>query len=667
MRNYNKRCIEIIYFFLEKKTLVSGKELALNLGVTTRTIRNDIKEINDILEDFGAVITSEIGLGYTLMISDEERFEDFFEEIKATEKFRNLRNIIPSDANERIWYITSQLLLHSLDQTEKLDSYSLEEQLFVSDSTFRKDLRTIEKILKEYDLKISETQKKGLHIVGEEARIRFCISQYVFNNQETKIKDEQFFYEDVFSKKNTEGVKNILTKAIINYDIKLTDIAFNNLVVHTLIMLKRSERKQHVNYSDKDIEMLKNTNEYHCALNIIELIGRETDYSLSDEVLYLTQHLIASQRFLIEDLNDDYAYKEVVIKILAQINESMQIDLSDDLQLVNGLALHLTAALQRLRFEMNIRNEFLDVLKNSYPLAFELAAIAGRIIEEDYALTPGEAEIGFLTMHFGASLERKGLNGEHNLSRNESKKKKKVVLVCIAGVAMALLLKEKLLRKYGDFIDIVQTCPAQQVSEKMLDEVDLILTTVDLPKNKTEKIKKISLFPNDEDFNELTDLIVENNKTGAINYGDIFKRELFFTQQDFKNKDEVLNYMTDSMIKREYMDASVKESVFRREEISTTEMGGLLAIPHAMLDDIENFAVSIMILKKPIIWDKQKVQVIFLLNIPKKKYEVWERIIKNLYTSLITNAGVKRLIKHQNYDQFIFDIQNGISHRNQKR
>lgn len=265
MRNYNKRWIEIIYFFLEKKTLVSGKELALNLGVTTRTIRNDIKEINDILEDFGAVITSEIGLGYTLMISDEERFEDFFEEVKATEKFRNLKNIIPSDANERIWYITSQLLLHSLDQTEKLDSYSLEEQLFVSDSTFRKDLRTIEKILKEYDLKISETQKKGLHIVGEEARIRFCISQYVFNNQETKIKDEQYFYEDVFSKKNTEGVKNILTKAIINYDIKLTDIAFNNLVVHTLIMLKRSERKQHVNYSDKDIEMLKNTNEYHCA------------------------------------------------------------------------------------------------------------------------------------------------------------------------------------------------------------------------------------------------------------------------------------------------------------------------------------------------------------------------------------------------------------------
>lgn len=46
--------------------------------------------------------------------------------------------------------------------------------------------------------------------------------------------------------------------------------------------------------------------------------------------------------------------------------------------------MHLSAALQRMRFDMNIRNEFLDSIKNMYPLAFELAVIAGEIIEENF-------------------------------------------------------------------------------------------------------------------------------------------------------------------------------------------------------------------------------------------------------------------------------------------
>ena len=48
--------------------------------------------------------------------------------------------------------------------------------------------------------------------------------------------------------------------------------------------------------------------------------------------------------------------------------------------------MHLSAALQRMRFDMNIRNEFLDSIKNMYPLAFELAVIAGEIIEENFSL-----------------------------------------------------------------------------------------------------------------------------------------------------------------------------------------------------------------------------------------------------------------------------------------
>lgn len=657
MENYNKRWISILYYFLEHKEYVNGDNIALNVGVSSRTIRNDIKEINGKLKQYDAEILSEIGVGYFLSIKNQTKFHDFLEELKAVERFRPFKNIVPSNADERIWYITSQLLMQSLKHSAVLDSDQLADQLFISDATLKKDLQTIGNILKEYDLKISNTKKYGLRIVGDEAKIRFCISQYVFNTKSNIIQDTQVFYEDIFDHQDIETVKKILADAIIKYDLKLTDIAFKNLMIHTLIMLKRSKEKQHVIYKNEDIEMLKQSKEYRCSKEIMEAIHEQFHISFMNEVFYLTQHLVASQKFLIENPHDDYTYKEVVIKILNEIKETMHIDLSDDLQLINGLAIHLHAAMQRIHFEMNIRNEFLDVLKNSYPLAFELATIACRIIENDYQLLLKEAEIGFLTIHFGASLERMGLPSETK-GKQVEKPRIKVALVCIAGVAMALLLKEKLLQRFGKYIEIVKTSPAQQVDEELMKDVDIILTTVDLPQIYKEKVLKISLFPNEDDFKEIAGMIKEEHaEQRDIDYKDIFKEELFFTNMTCNSKQDIIEYMTNEMMQKGYIDETVKNSIFKRETISTTEMGGLIAIPHAMLNDIENFAVSVMVLNKPILWEKQKVQVVFLLNIPKKDYQVWEFVFKRLYRNLIANGGVNKLIKYQNYKQFIAEMQ----------
>lgn len=657
MENYNKRWIAILYYFLEHKEYVNGDNIALSVGVSSRTIRNDIKEINHLLKAYDAEIISEIGVGYLLTIHDKVKFNDFLEEMKATERFRPFKNIVPSNADERIWYLTSQLLLHSLKPEEVFDQAALADQLFISDATLKKDLQTISNILKEYDLKISNTKKYGLRILGDEAKIRFCISQYVFNTQSNRNQDTQVFYEDIFERQDIAVVKKILAEAIIKYDLKLTDIAFKNLVIHTLIMLKRSKEKQYVLYKHEDIEMLKQSKEYQCSNEIMEAIQEAFHISFMNEVFYLTQHLVASQKFLIENPDDDYTYKDIVLKILNEIKETMHIDLSDDIQLINGLAIHLHAAMQRVHFEMNIRNEFLDVLKNSYPLAFELATIACNIIESEYQLLLKEAEIGFLTIHFGASLERNGLQTETKVNGKENQRIK-VAIVCIAGVAMALLLKEKLLQRFGKYIEIVKTLPAQQVDDEVMKHVDIILTTVDLPHLHKEHIHKIPLFPDDEDLKEIAGLIQEEHSTHSnINYKDIFKEELFFTNMTFHNKQEIMEYMTNEMMKKGYIDETVKQSIFKREMISTTEMGGLIAIPHAMLNDIENFAVSVMVMQKPILWEKQKVQVIFLLNIPKKDYQVWEYVFKTLYRNLIADGGVNKLIKQQNYEQFIVEMQ----------
>ena len=642
----NKRCIQILKLLLKNKECVTGDHLAVSIGVSSRTIRNDIKDLNKALEDHGASVAAEIGQGYYLNIEDQKKFSKFQDEMEKQEREKDFKNIIPSEPEDRVRYIISKLLLSTLNgRKEKIEFFDLEEELFISTSTLKKDFRSIDKILKNYDLKTSITKKDGVKIVGNEAKIRDCISEYIFNSKGYFGMEENQFYRSIFTEQEIENLKVILLDVISAYNLRLTDLAFKNVLIHSLIMLKRFARQKSVTYEEGDIEAFEKKVEFECAQDIIKQIKKAFGVDLGNEVYYLTQHLISSQRFLIDDPKDDYEYKNEIEKILIRIKEETKIDLSDDKQLINGLAMHLSAALQRMRFDMNIRNEFLDSIKNMYPLAFELAVIAGEVIEENFQFKTQENEIGFLAMHFGAALERKGLN--------EKKPRKKAVIVCYAGVATAMLIKEKIEQNFGHKIEVVKTCSQQEVNQELINQVDLVLTTAELSDFQSDKIKKINLFLDETDIQVIGNILKEEDQKDAINYRKIFRKELFFYDVEFKNKEEILEHMTKEMQVRGLISEEARQSVFKREEMATTELGNMVAIPHAMSNDSGDAVVSVMILKKPILWENEKVQVVLLLNVPKTQYNMWEVVFKRLYQYLIGSQGVAKLIKDKDYDEFI--------------
>ena len=66
----NQRDKSLISLILEKRSGIFGKELAKNLNVSDRTIRNDIKRINEELFDCGLQISSDLKHGYFLTDND---------------------------------------------------------------------------------------------------------------------------------------------------------------------------------------------------------------------------------------------------------------------------------------------------------------------------------------------------------------------------------------------------------------------------------------------------------------------------------------------------------------------------------------------------------------------------------------------------------------------
>lgn len=71
----NKRRKKLINILLENDGILSGAFLASKLDVTSRTIRNDIKYINELSKLIGCQIDSIVGRGYSLVIFDKNLFE----------------------------------------------------------------------------------------------------------------------------------------------------------------------------------------------------------------------------------------------------------------------------------------------------------------------------------------------------------------------------------------------------------------------------------------------------------------------------------------------------------------------------------------------------------------------------------------------------------------
>ena len=209
MEIQNQRILKILQLFDSEKKVLNGASIATLIGVSSRTIRNDIKECNILFRNHGAEIQSETGVGYMLQIDDRERYQTFKDmQINEGRKDRLFNHIIPSDPNDRTFFIIAELLLHSLHQTIITES-ELADKLFISLSTLKKYLKDIKQSLRRFGLVIIADRLQGIRIEGDEAQIRYCISEYIFNSNDLVDLAQNEFYCDIFSLEEIEKVKQI--------------------------------------------------------------------------------------------------------------------------------------------------------------------------------------------------------------------------------------------------------------------------------------------------------------------------------------------------------------------------------------------------------------------------------------------------------------------------
>ena len=635
---FTQRQRKILAILKEHKYNVTSSEIARLVGVSSRTIRTEIKNIMLNLQEDIAKINVSTRKGYSLDILNKDEFTKLLED--------NISKTLDSKA--RIKYIIERLLSNSL-ANQSIKQQDLADELYISLSTLKVNLKEVKEKLKKYNLDIINYKNQGMQIKGDEARIRYCISEYVFNNSDIN------FYQRLFSGYDLSIINNIIIKVISSYELVLTDTSLKNLLIHVLIAIKRANKEHNVMYTLRESREIEKHREFMIATAIFEEIYHQLNIDVAtSEIYYLAQHLIASKKYTnVNDETNNYI-NQLVIDMLERVNNIVGINFLNDENLIKWLKVHLEVVIPRIRFQMNIRNEILDVIKNEYPLAFQIGVVASKVIEEKEHITVNENEIGYIAIHFGAALTRMDIKA--------NKIAKSAIIVCGGGIGTAVLLKAKLNEHFRDLINVVKTIPGYQLKQRDIDSVDLIFSTIPLEQlqkksiDNENKIIYIKNLLNNEEIDVIQHKFFTTSDISKTSVERFFRRDCFITNKQFMTKEDILHFLTHKLENKGLIDNKTTMSIFEREKASPTEIGNLVAIPHPMVNNTAISSISVMVLNKPIIWVEHHVQVIFLISIAKSEFYLWEPIFLKLFNYLVKQNGINKMIDNPDYDKFIKDF-----------
>ncbi|MEA5026274.1 MAG: BglG family transcription antiterminator [Erysipelotrichaceae bacterium] len=634
-----KRWSEIINLLLDGET-ISSEMLAKKLKLSSRTVRNELKMLKSILDKGGAQLYSKTKVGYYLIINDQTVFKRFL-------SYLNDSKIIPDTAQERIQFLLETLLANN-ERYIKLED--LCDQLYISRSSLSADLKNVREMLEDYNLQLLTRPGYGIKVEGNEFDLRLCIASHTIRRIEQ---------DDTHDQSSLRLIADCIQNGLKDTELKLSEMSYQNLIVHIFIALKRIEEGCYVPLSNEQMKTIKHDLEYPYAAMIVKQLTACFAIAIPEpEIGYIAIHL-ASKRIIEEPINNgnfviNSEVVDIVDQMLDEVKRSYDIDLHNDLELRMIMAMHLIPLKVRLRYDMNLKNPLLKDIKTLYTFSYMLAVSACSVLEKEYHKHIQEDEIGYIALHISLALER----------RKNHRLKKNIVIVCSTGRGSAQLLEWKFREKFGQYLNRIETCDVLQMEKFDLNDFDYVVSTVPIPFPIIRPIFHIPLFIEEKDVQAISNILSRNTDSSWKN---IFDEKLFLSGLNAETKESVIAQMVDRIKEVRKIPDNFYELVLERERLAVTEFGNLVAIPHPNAAVSDQTFVCIAILNKPIRWDKQKVQFVYMLSLKTPvddDIRYFTRISSKL---LFDNKYINEMIRSPKYSTLMLllsSIENEIEEQN---
>lgn len=458
-----KRYFEIINLIMNSNDEIAIKDISDLYGITERSIRYDIDELNTFFHKKNDRNIIEISNNKLKILYTEREIKEIIRNIDIKEYFLS--------ENERVDILAYEIFLV---KNEFILQY-FTEKYNLSKTTIRYSLKELNKIIDEYGLMIEMNNNRGYKIIGSEINIR----KYIINIlrrylKNIKNKNIQYDYYGkivgcFLSEEKMEFFKSVINRILEKTEKTVSDEAFETLQLFLVISQIRNEKNYKIEEDTENKIFLSGTLEF----NKIEEILKTVENMEERDIYYYVDFFLGSYSY-----NWDYSYflnwvliESLIDQFIRLLSQELKINLTEDMILRKELLNHIKPAIYRMKNKFRLTESILKEVKELYMELFIKTKSSLKTISDFINIPFDEDEAAFITVMVQRAVMRYS-------PLAVSKKEPDILIVCGLGYSSSRFLYENINNRFQ--VNIIDIIPFNQLENyDYLKKADIIISTLD--------------------------------------------------------------------------------------------------------------------------------------------------------------------------------------------
>ncbi|GGP07513.1 MULTISPECIES: HTH domain-containing protein [Oceanobacillus] len=444
----------LFLLLLRSETYMTSDRLAAELGVTSRTIKNDIRTLKEELVKADLLITSKQSQGYKLEIADKEyenRIKEYFQIYQP--------KTIDTEFDNRVQYILRRLLTSHQPVKVEFLQYELNVSYPLS-----KELQRVKEIMSDYNLTLVVRPHYGMLVQGAQFKkimLTIRVYKYFDKNPTSDFGIAEYNKLFICDRSDMEIIRKIFYETITKSRIVFSDINAERFIIYLVYFRNQNRNKKEIDLELPSIVFdYHTTEEYELVEKLIKNLQKEFEgFTFTKDIIqFLTYMAVIS--------TDLYRFKDCTVEnydtlitlaeetrnfLLKELSGYLQIDTFDSEGWLKDLLKIMIPISMKIKLDVSDRVDLgyrnIRDSNEQDPFLLHVMKKICQQFQQQYAYTFSENEEHMIFSTFLLMLNRIEL----------AHRKLRLAIIAIDGRLSTQQLKFNLQYHFSDYIERIET------------------------------------------------------------------------------------------------------------------------------------------------------------------------------------------------------------------
>lgn len=631
--NLTLRQRKLLHILQNQHTITTGQELAKQLQVSPRTIRTDVAAINRIIHPLQAEIHSERSKGYQFRAENP----------LLIQQLNQIKNAFLTK-EDRVRYLAIRLCLAE----EPLNSYDLEDEIFVSHTTLEHDIHQLKmKYMFSEPYITLNYSKNYLSFEKDESKIRDILICLFHDDWDYQTHGNAYYGYDFLNQNDLNYVMSTLPYFLRNHNIVLDDPTLIALELEIVIMCHRVI-DGHILPKTPDISITDQT-AYEVTNELFSILEEHFSCSFPASERFQIYRQIASNSMLaLEELDSQNPVNSFDSDIIAcahtylqKINDMFGIDFSGDEDFFITLLLFIR--------DLKIEKHFYNTQKNTDSVheqlsdEMEIAFLFQDVSKQYFGRYITRSELQYLAYMLSGALEF--------LFEMHPETKIKTIILCHLNPTAYWSLKRQILGAFDKYLDVIALLPVNAYHYHDFRGADLILTTIKKPdlSETTCDIIPINSILSPKDYLSLNAYIIQKRVESLCTQSNYTLYQLlsdahWYEMENLENPFDIIEKLAEPFICDGIVGELQLQNLLRKESlVSSATRPGILFLYFP--DATTTTQLSVMTLNHRIKWKSHKIRTVILASFEKNDISLVFRLNHIFHHDELCNIEQIKMLK----------------------